>query len=1124
MHLFAEHVDPETARKVATTFLSNNGAKTDQLTDLSKEAGFSNLYIFNGNPGFVVMAADDCVKPILGYSLTGKFVVEDMPENVIWWLKGYNDQLQDAIDNHARSTSETAKQWKDLTAESGNPTKAVTVVGPLITTNWDQWYPYNYYCPPCSVYSSNGGHTLTGCVATAMAQVIKYHNKPVHGIGSHSYTHGTFGQLTADFSSTYYDWTNMPTHINSSSSSTQIDAVATLIYHCGVAVDMDYGRTISGAYSTNIAPALKNYFNFSQSTAYHNRADYSNSDWVSLMRNELNNSRPIVYGGLDDETNPSSGHSFVCDGYDADTYSNLYFHFNWGWSGSYNGYFSIDDMTPGGNGAGGGTHNYSYLQDAVIGIQPSTNTAIPSNLTYSLTGPQDLTLSWTVANGTSSYNIYRNENLIGKSTETTYTETAPFGTNVYWVRSVDANDELSLSSNSVIVYVSYQTPVVDDLEATLSGNNASLTWTAPDWCYPETPSATLTYGDGIYLSSLGYNGSQTMYWGHRYLSSALASYAGMVIYKISFYASVAGTYQYLIYKGTNTYNDEVYPQSQIANGTITTLEIGWFDITLAENQLIDESQDLWVFMYDPEYKGYPASFCSFSDHTEGCYFASSNPLNTYLNTYQGVAWLINTCLTDGTYTYNLYDGPTKVNGAVPITGTTYSVNNLADGVHQFTVKTNYYGGESEASNMAGLTLGTPSPLETLKLGPSDAMVLTNGSTLSVTGTLENTNPANLVIEDGAQLIHPNSAVQATLNKTIQPYTEGVSDGWYTIASPVDHANTSLVTNGNYDLYSYDEKNMLWLNQKKPANNITGFDEGEGFLYANAAVQALRFAGNMKATDEQVTVPLSYQSSNENLKGFNLVGNPFTRNLNYGDITLGGAPLTIYYSVEDGTQLEAHNISTTPIKPGQGFMVQASAEGQNLVFNPSSSKEQAEANPGYISIEASDGIFTDRAFVQFDGGNILHKTSLSDNSTRLSVTRHHADFAAIIADASENELTLSFKAVHDGPYTLNVSITNLDLEYLHLVDHLTGADIDLLQNPSYTFEAKTNDYAARFKLVFNTENSSNTYLGDFVEGETAIIDMTGRVVATDGNTQLAPGVYIIRTVKGNETNSKKIIIK
>ena len=206
MSTFAERVTSETARKAATTFLNNNGAKATQLTDITQKVGFPNLYIFTADKGFVVMAADDCVQPILGYSLSDIFDSEDMPENLVWWLQGYNDEIQYAVENNLRATSETAKMWKDLAEGNSKAGKATMTVAPLIQTKWNQNKYYNDLCP--AVSDGPNGHAYTGCVATAMAQIMKYWSYPSTGIGSHSYTWN--GQtLNANFGATTYDWNNM---------------------------------------------------------------------------------------------------------------------------------------------------------------------------------------------------------------------------------------------------------------------------------------------------------------------------------------------------------------------------------------------------------------------------------------------------------------------------------------------------------------------------------------------------------------------------------------------------------------------------------------------------------------------------------------------------------------------------------------------------------------------------------------------------------------------------------------------------------------------------------------------------------------------------------------------------
>ncbi len=693
---FAEHVRPETAQKAAKTFLSAKLVNQPQisLVDFVDRALFPNLYVYGNDHCFVIMAADDRVQPVLGYSLTSTFGTESLPDNVRYWLQGYNDEIQYVTDNFTQATYEVTRQWEDLVSGTPAPERSRIVVGPLITTAWDQTYPYNYYCPSTS--GGSGGHSYTGCVATAMAQVIKYYNAPVHGIGSHTYTHSIYGEQTANFGETTYQWNNMPTQIFSNSSQAQIYAVATLIYQCGVGVDMNYGTGTngSGASSIKIAPALRNYFNFSQSTTYVQREDYSNNQWITLIRTELNASRPVVYNG-----SYTSGHSFVCDGYDSGTYGSYYFHFNWGWSGSYNGYFSIDNMTPGGSGAGGGGHNYSYNQDAVIGIKPSTNTAIPTNLTYTQNG-RNVTLSWTGASGASSYNIYCDNNYIGNSTINSYTTTAPYGSSVYYVRSVNSDGELSLSSNSITVTVAYPMPIVDDLQASVSGNNVNLSWTAPEWCYPQTPTATVSYGDGN--TNYSWN---SIYYAHRYLAADLAQYANKAVYKVSTYVQYPGTYSAYVYVGSTSSGQPNSSGLSMSMLSIDVQSVGWYDFEADNPIILSGTQDLWVVMKQENTgQAFPTPSFDLTQHNINAFYAGSSPTYFYdANPNYNCAWRIKTYITDGTYTYNIYRNGSSI--ANNVSNTSYNDNNLATGGYTYYVKTNYYGGETEASNSASVVIG-----------------------------------------------------------------------------------------------------------------------------------------------------------------------------------------------------------------------------------------------------------------------------------------------------------------------------------------------------------------------------------------------------------------------------------
>ena len=676
----ANPVDNGRARQMAAYFLNVASDRSSELRDISAEAGFTNVYVFTTESSFVLMAADDCVQPILGYSLNGPFDIENMPDNKRTWIEGYSNEIQYAIAHQTRATLEVTQQWRDLAEGNFNQGRAV-VVTPLLQTKWNQGSPYNLLCP---------GGSVTGCVATAMAQIMKYWGYPAHGIGSHSYTHATYGELSADFQSTTYDWSYMTNTYGNTSTTTQKQAVATLMYHCGVSVDMNYSPSSSGASTANVADALKTYFGYSEDVQHLSRSAYSDAEWIALLKNDLNQNFPVQYHG----TGSGGGHSFVCDGYNEDNY----FHFNWGWGGYCDEYYLVDNLNPGPGGIGSGTNGiYNDGQGAVFGIHPSECTAnAPSNLAYSQNG-SNVTLSWSSVSGASSYNVYCNNTFIGNTSSTSYSDTASYGSSVYYVRSVDSQGRLSLSSNVVTITVEYPTPVVEDLTATVSDNNVNLTWTAPDWCYPSTPTATMTYGEGNHAGAVGYIGSNNMYWGHRYLASTLSNYDNMKVYKVSFYANETGNYEVYVYQGTTSN----HPQTQLLQQSFSVGITGWCDVDLSTPIQLDAFQDLWVFIYDPEYRDYPASYCDYTG-TEGNYY-STNPAS-WINHLDNTAFLIRTFVSDGTYTYNLYRNESQI--ANNLSDTSYCDTNLASGSYTYYVKTNYYAGESNASNQVIANVGT----------------------------------------------------------------------------------------------------------------------------------------------------------------------------------------------------------------------------------------------------------------------------------------------------------------------------------------------------------------------------------------------------------------------------------
>ena len=1105
--MMAERVTPETARKAASNFLNNNGAKSVQLTNLSKAAGFPNLYIFTAEQGFVVMAADDCVQPILGYSLTGKFVAENMPTNVSGWLQGYSDEIQWGIDQKVRATSETAKLWKDLIDGDSKAAKATVVVDALIQTTWDQDPGYNALCP----YDSNEGElTVTGCAATAMAQIIRYWEYPSHGVGSHSYTpssHPEYGVQSVNFAQATYDWTDMPLYSPNSE-------IAKLMYHCGVAVDMDYNISSNGgssAYNTSIAPALTNYFNYKSTASLKWKNSYS-GNWIDLLKTELNAGRPIEYNG----SGSGGGHAFVCDGYD----NNNYFHFNWGWSGRNDGFYSLSNLNPGSGGSGGGSYNFTNNQNAVIGIQPKDCTSTtPTNFSVTKEG-RNAILAWDEANNAVSYFIYRNGLLIANTANTTYTdENLLYGTYAYYVKSVDSNGSSSSPTQTISVAIE---PIPSQLTVTKQDNNAVLSWTEPEWCAPNSDDEVLTYSYGNTVYHFGSGSGISYYYGHKYPASMINT--NKVLYKVSFLVFETGAYELHVYTGNSGSSK---PSTQIHSQSITVSMSGWNDIVISDPIQLDADKDLWVFIYDPVGRDYPMGAGSFEgSNTDGNYL-SSNPISSVWS--QSVVMLINTYITDGNYTYNLYDGMTSV--ASNLSSTTYTVNNITNNTaHRYTLKTNYYGSETGPSNMAGITLGTAS-LSSLQMAANDQMTITENSKLTVTGTLSNDNADNLIIENGAQIVHNSEGVKATVKKTIEAYTAD-DNGWNFIASPVTEnitpdANNGLITN-IYDLYLFDQsQDKEWRNIK--AGSFSNIVHKNGYLYANSGNTTLTFAGTLVATTEPT--PLVY-NADVSLKGFNLIGNPYPCN----------TTVTNDFYIINGNAVELAENGAT-IAPCEGIFVKATDTDQIVTFSKANSAKDTNTKDCFDLVVTQGKANIDRARVRFGEGIGMEKYTLDgDKGSKIALWQEGQEYAVAYTNG-QDEMPLNFKATQNGMYSISIEANSLDLDYLHLIDNLTGNDVDLLVTPNYTFEAKTTDYASRFRLLFAPAKEievatdgfaffADGHLHVFNQGDARLqlIDMTGHILlvetlqgSLDKALNLVPGVYVVRLISEKDTRSMKIVV-
>lgn len=369
-------VTSKEASRIAANFWLANTHQQAQSINLVEQTGLSTMYIFNINEdeGFVIVSADDQAFPILGYSTNN--AGGDLGPETRFWLNQYEAEIAaiaaGQVDIDPATAEYVGNQWKLLRSGQWSLPKATTTVSPLMSTTWNQSPLYNNLCPSgCPV----------GCVATAVIQVMKYWAQPIQGYGSHSY-YTNYGTLSADFENTTYDWANMPNALSYSSSSAQINAVATLGYHFAVACEMNFAPAGSGAQVVGYAPsaeaALQTYFDYSHNIEGVYRSYYNDNDWVQLLIDEIDAARPVIYAGYD----ASAGHAFVFDGYNTLNQ----FHVNWGWGGAYNGYYSMGALNPGGGGTGTNSSNtFNQSNQALIGVQPNSLAAAhaPKELIFS---------------------------------------------------------------------------------------------------------------------------------------------------------------------------------------------------------------------------------------------------------------------------------------------------------------------------------------------------------------------------------------------------------------------------------------------------------------------------------------------------------------------------------------------------------------------------------------------------------------------------------------------------------------------------------------------------------------------------------------------------------------------
>ncbi len=430
---FSQSVDKETAQKVATNYfqsISNQMATIANIDSKTDRYGKVIYYAVNFQPaGFVLVAADERANPILAYSTQNEFVIGKVPSTEVF-TEAYEKNIAD-IQSKKKTSDTYSKQWADL--KQGKFRKESNNEAPLLTSLWNQSKYYNWLCPDDSTTSAYYDYKVPcGCVALAMAQIMYYYRYPRMGTGTKAYmSKNGYGLIRANFDTTVYDYESM-----SDVAYNYSDALARLIFHCGVSVEMRYDAEGSGAFSGDVATALTSFFSYKYGFIT-SKIGYSDEEWLARIKTDIDAGCPIYYSG----SSTTGGHAFVCDGYNNEGYV----HINFGWGGAGNGYYSFSSM--------GG---YNNNQQAIFGLKPSCDT---SNF---FSGTKTLTATYGSFNDGSNYLNYNNNSscswLIcpGENTSAITLNIARFSTeigndvvNIYAGKSADGILVKSISGDTI---------------------------------------------------------------------------------------------------------------------------------------------------------------------------------------------------------------------------------------------------------------------------------------------------------------------------------------------------------------------------------------------------------------------------------------------------------------------------------------------------------------------------------------------------------------------------------------------------------------------------------------------------------------------------------------------------
>lgn len=639
--LQARPVTKQTAQRLAQSFVMANFEFTRQSSDLSlvntaySDRGEACYYVFNvGTTGFVIMAADDAVRPLIGYSDEGTFNPDDMAPA----LADYLEKTRLGIMAEAQSgqgNAEVAADWAML-EKCG---RLVSRHGGrednyLVMTKWNQNYPYNYFCPEGE--GGPGGHCYAGCVATAAAQLMKYWDHPLQGQGSHTYypsDHPEYGPLTVNFGEATYDWDNMPVSISSNSPQVEIEAVAQLIYHVGVSVDMNYRPSSSGAVTGKLCETMPAYFFYTNQMANLYRENYTHEAYMQLVIDAIDMNWPMVHRG--------GGHAYVLDGYN----DNDMVHFNWGWSGSSDGWFNIDDH----GYTDGESVIYNYVPAEIYAATPKA----PTDLVVTAFDDNTLRATITWKNPTQTLTNVQLQAIDQIVVERN-------GQVVFTADNVTPGEEMSFMDESVPCYDGFEYvvyAVIDGQRGKSAVSDKVLVGPTCNW--------------KIIMQSTAFQG-----WNGGYVS--LYSASGTELSRFTLTNSTPATYNFPVPVGNVSFGWTAPAQ------TVNSLSV-----------IIKDSEGNSMFTYSGNSNGMDEGIFLACNNNCGSGQTQSAPYGLVSEMEDANAILTWNCDEVPLYGFNIYRDECLY--ALVMEGTTFVDENL-NGGHCYTVRALGEGGESDDSN------------------------------------------------------------------------------------------------------------------------------------------------------------------------------------------------------------------------------------------------------------------------------------------------------------------------------------------------------------------------------------------------------------------------------------------